>query len=330
MARNKRKSKKSGADENDEKRDQAPLDDVPTLDRRAIERHSADVAAAMAEQDFESIEEANAWLEQVMSADSVPQRKPRTPLEQAQDIMYDAFDAEGKQRVKLAKRALETSPDCADAYVLLAEEEARSFEEARDLYETGLAAGERALGPEAFEELKGDFWGVLETRPYMRARSGLAFCLWELGEREAAAKHMQDMLELNPNDNQGVRTPLALWLLELGHDDAADDLLRQYRDDGSIELVWARAILKFQTRGAGAIARRRFREAVVRNPTVILYLTGAESLPDEMPEYISYQSPEEAMHAAVALMPVLGADEELFGWFVRELDLLTSEPEPPE
>src|SRR4051794_23072206 len=45
-----------------------------------------------------------------------------SPLSRAQEIMYEAFDTPSPaKRVKLAKKALETSPDCADAYVLLAE-----------------------------------------------------------------------------------------------------------------------------------------------------------------------------------------------------------------
>ncbi len=70
------------------------------------------------------------------------------------------------------------------------------------------------LGPEFFEENVGHFWGIVETRPYMRARLGLAFTLWGTGERDAAIEQAQDMLRLNPGDNQGVRYPLMLWLLE--------------------------------------------------------------------------------------------------------------------
>ena len=44
----------------------------------------------------------------------------------------------------------------------------------------GLDAGELALGPEGFEEYDGHFWGFLETRPYMRARHGLALALLKL------------------------------------------------------------------------------------------------------------------------------------------------------
>src|SRR4051812_14655156 len=45
-----------------------------------------------------------------------------TPLAQAQALMYRAFEEQEEQRrVQLARDALALSPDCADAYVLLAE-----------------------------------------------------------------------------------------------------------------------------------------------------------------------------------------------------------------
>ena len=110
-------------------------------------------------------------------------------LWQAQELMYKAWDAGAKrERIALAKRALDISELCADAHVLLAEEAAKTLVEARRHYEAA-AAGERALGPRAFERDAGHFWGLLETRPYMRARAGLAKCLWAAGERAAAIGH---------------------------------------------------------------------------------------------------------------------------------------------
>lgn len=58
----------------------------------------------------------------------------------------------------------------------------------------------------------GHFWGLLETRPYLRTRLGLAHALWTAGRRAEAVQHLQDMLRLNPNDNQGVRYTLARLL----------------------------------------------------------------------------------------------------------------------
>src|SRR6478672_108203 len=86
-----------------------------------------------------------------------------TPLDEAQELMYQAFGTpDNDERAKLAKQALDLSPDCADAYVLLAEQ-AKSHKQALDLFEKGVAAGERALGPRAFREDVGHFWGLLET-----------------------------------------------------------------------------------------------------------------------------------------------------------------------
>lgn len=62
-------------------------------------------------------------------------------LATAQDIMYEAWEAQGARRVALARKARQVSHDCADAYVLLAEETARSLTKARDLYAQGVAAG---------------------------------------------------------------------------------------------------------------------------------------------------------------------------------------------
>src|SRR5262249_47373556 len=146
------------------------------------------------------------------------------------------------------------SPDCADAYVLLAEH-ATSRKEALRLYEQGVAAGERALGAEAFERDVGHFWGLLETRPYLRARLGLAHSLWTDGRRDEAVGHLQDMLRLNPGGNQGVRYTLAGFLLFLDRDDDLAQLLQQYHED-SAAWAYTKALLAFRQQGDTLEARR--------------------------------------------------------------------------
>src|SRR3954454_2105390 len=86
---------------------------------------------------------------------------------------------------------------CADAYVLLAEQ-GQSAGEALEYYQKNVEAGEQALGAKEFKEYAGNFWGFLETRPYMGARAGLAATLNSLGEVQSAISHYQDMLERIP------------------------------------------------------------------------------------------------------------------------------------
>jgi tetratricopeptide (TPR) repeat protein len=261
----------------------------------------ADLHRILAEQDFASIDEANQFLADMLvdNEGRIPTSTPRTPIEEAQNVMYDAWAAEGPERVQLARKALEISPDCADAYVLLAEDAAPSLEEGRDLYAQGVAAGERALGKRMFKEEVGRFWGILETRPYMRARLGLALCLWQVGERDAAVAHYQDMLRLNPNDNQGVREVLLDSLLTLRRDDEAGRLLKEYVKDGSARWLYGWALWAFRQRGDSPEASRRLKQALKQNPHVRDCLLGRRRLPEDIPDAITFGGEDEAVAYAV-------------------------------
>ncbi|HEX6293452.1 MAG TPA: hypothetical protein VFZ66_30000 [Herpetosiphonaceae bacterium] len=275
----------------------APIPGPPIMDRRAMEKMMAQVSRALSEQEFESIDEANAFLQELMTSGRLDQPSPpETPLEEAQEVMYQAWNAPSKrQRVELAKRALQISPDCADAYVLLAEESTRSVRKAKDLYEQGVQAAERALGPEVFEQGAGHFWGMIETRPYMRARAGLAQTLWALGKRQEAIEHFTDLLRLNPGDNQGLRYLLASCLFETGMDEALGELLDRYKEDESAAWLYTRAIWLFRREGPGRKANAALRKAFRQNPHVPLYLTGAKEPPDSLPPFIGYGDESEAI-----------------------------------
>lgn len=266
---------------------------------RSMEKMMRDLTKVLEQQEFESIEEANAFLEQ-LTGKQIPEMSPEDdPLSQAQDLVYQAYEASSrKQAVKLARQALEISPDYADGYVLLAEADAKTEEEARAYYQKGVEAGERALGPELFEEGAGHFWGILETRPYMRARQGLAQTLWLMGEEEAAIEHFRAMLRLNPGDNQGIRYLLADCLLATDRVDELQGLLEQYDDDASASWAYNRALLLFRQEGESAEASAALDQALEYNPHVPDYLLGKKKLPKEMPAYLSFGDKNEAIDYA--------------------------------
>lgn len=217
----------------------------------------------------------------------------------AQGLMYEAFDVEGAHRVALARQALAISPDCADAYLLLAEETASSIEEAFELLEQGVAAGERALGPEPFEEDVGYFWGLIETRPYMRARAALAETLWALGRREEAVEHQRELLRLNPNDNQGVRYPQAEYLLALERFEELDALLAAYEDDAAAAFAYTKALAAYRRQGDSPESRRLLADARKQNSHVPAYLSGRKRLPARLPNYVGFGDASEAVDYAV-------------------------------
>ena len=104
------------------------------------------------------------------------------------------------------REALRIDPGHADAWVHLGN---RRFDEGRVAealahYERGQAAAEeRTIGDPA--SYTGCFWGDVRSRPFMRALSGRALCLWQIGQRDEARHIFAQMLEINPRDNQGAR-----------------------------------------------------------------------------------------------------------------------------
>lgn len=203
--------------------------------------------------------------------------KADTPLDKAQVLLDQAFkERDSERRVRLAQEALAVCPDCADAYVLLAEHSPRRKEALR-LYQQGVEAGERALGAEKFERAKGRFWGILETRPYMRARYGLATALWTMGDRDEAIRHLQEMLRLNPGDNQGVRYTLASFLLFLDRDDELGKLLDQYPNEELATWSYTRALLSFRQKGDTLEGRQSLKKAKKANKHVPPYLLGRKN-----------------------------------------------------
>jgi tetratricopeptide (TPR) repeat protein len=227
-----------------------------------------------------------------------PAIDPQDALDRAQSLVYDAMDARtAKQRIAIAKKALKISPLCADAYGLLAEQKAAVSDEALDLWRRGVEAGKEALGAD-FEDLEGEFWGFLETRPYMRVRFGLARALWKRGARDEAIEHLRAMLVLNPNDNQGVRYILAAWLIEAGRDDDLAALLAEYPGDGMADWSWTMALAAFRREGDKEESRKQLADALESNHHVPAYLLGDKPLPRAMPPFISPGEKDEAVHYA--------------------------------
>lgn len=286
MARKKKKKQGAGR----QNRPQAP-------DRRTMDETMASLGALLKGQTFESIEEANAFLQQLMEeGGSLPPPPAETPLEKAQAVMYEAFEARGRgRRIKLAKKALSISPDCADAYVLLAQEDARSLRQANNYYAQGVQAGRRALGEEAFEEEAGHFWLMIETRPFMRAMEGYAMTLWALGQREASVEHQQEMLRLNPGDNQGIRYWLIHCLLALRRLDDVEQLFEEYDKEPTANFAYPRALTTFLKEGPTPKANLHLRQVFDLNPHLPAYLLGEKRMPRNLPDHYGMGDENEAI-----------------------------------
>jgi tetratricopeptide (TPR) repeat protein len=221
-----------------------------------------------------------------------------TPLQQAQELILDAWEASGYTRIRLARKALTLSRDCADAYVLLGDEVAKSLEEARSFYEQGVKAGERALGPHALGRPQGASWDDAQARPYLRARYALADCLWALGQSQEAIGHLRDMLLLNPGDAQGVRFVLARYLLELGDNKGLGGLLERYREDRTTYWAYTRALHTYRLEQASFRAEVLLKAALCANYHVPDFLLGRRAMPADLPPTVTLGQEDEAINYA--------------------------------
>lgn len=232
---------------------------------------------------------------------AVGAKPPETPQGQAEAIVLQALDVTDKRkRASLARKALEISPDCTDAYILLAEL-AKTRKEAMEFYRQGVEAGERSLGADYFKNEAGHFWGLLETRPYMRARLGLADVLWTLGHRDEAIAHLQAMLQLNPGDNQGLRYALSGWLLNMDRYDELAQLLDAY-DEATAAWAYTKALLAFRRDGDVPSSRKRLEEARRINKHVADYLLGHKPMPRAQPAFYGLGDANEAILYAASAM----------------------------
>lgn len=264
-------------------------------DRRAMEAQTAEVHRFLEDKDFGDLEELNKALEKEFASKPVDRTKypPRTPLERAQDLCYQAFDAFGRRRLTLARQALDVCGDCADAYVILAEATSDSREAMR-FYRQGVDAGRRAIGKKSFKEDVGGFWDMHGTRPFMRAVMGLAMTQATAGDLDGAIANYRELLRLNPNDNQGARYSLLPLLLQSGKDEAAAELLVSYEDDASALWSYCRALMAFRREGDTEHSSQLLREAMSRNRHVPKCLLDVEA-PFYWPDSYAIGSQEEAI-----------------------------------
>jgi len=196
--------------------------------------------------------------------------------------------------------ALEIYPDCVDAMNLLADLECDLLKDYVEAKRRAVEAGRRDLGPEVFEQEKGYFWGMIETRPFMRAMAGLADALFQWGQPEhvdEAIEIYEEMLDLNPNDNQGVRDPLVGCYLQRKRYADAENLLDRYEEDDMATFAWARVLLAYVTEGPDAAAQP-LEHARDDNIHVELYLTGKKRRPKHRPGAYSPGDESEAIFCA--------------------------------
>lgn len=260
------------------------------------------------------------------SIESLPQRMERLTtgglqrnVRMAQDLVYDSWEAaDSDKEFELLTKAVDIDPRNVDAWLGLMQFQPLDAQEEIAFLRRLVAMGEKNLGKKTFREAKGIFWGLLETRPYMRARAKLAFRLMESGRLEESATEHEGMLELNPNDNQGVRYGLMALYLAMDKLEGANHLFGQYNERNlCATFAWAYVMERFLA-GDTAGAVKALAAARKQNPHAEAYFAGIKKLPKKMPDRYSMGSPEEATIAWEILKPAWEKHPEAHAWMISQ------------
>ncbi len=220
------------------------IDEASGGSRRAADEQGIAILSRFLEEgQFETLQEAMEELKR-RGIKKPKYVEPTSPEEKAQDLVFSSMGAPGRRRKQLLRQAIATWPDCFQAYLQLAELEARS-DRALELFHAGRAAADRAIGQERLQELKGRYWEDPATRQYLRLRMGLALALRNLDRLVAAVSELRELLDLDETDRAGARDYLLSLLLELGRDGEAARLVERF-DEGGSAWQYGAALLAFR------------------------------------------------------------------------------------
>lgn len=283
-----------------------------------------EVLALTEGQDFGSIEDLNAKLVDLTRSGRLSEKaqawKQDDPKWRAQELAYDAMEADDPfDAIRLVNEAQKLDPDCTDAQRLMVSLLPMELDNRIQLMREVVGKAERNFGDQFFEENKGHFWGVLSTRPYMRAMQELSELLTVADKLEDAIAVCERMLVLNPNDNQGVRYALVGLYLATKQGQTASDLLSRYpgEEDYTAVFAWGR-VIEHWLASRVSDARSALLRARNVNSFVEGYLTGTRKLPRRLPSSYRPGDESEAQVAVAHLSPACVRLPEFTAWLRKQ------------
>jgi len=231
---------------------------------------------------------------------------PRSPFEmpyvadeelsEAEELINKAWDSDDiEERRKLAEEALELDKYAIDAYNVLAHT-VEDMEEKKNYFKQAIDLFQQEKGDKYFEENGGHFWGLVETRPFMRALDAYSQILEGQGHEEDAIDWYDYMLYLNPDDNQGARYSLMNLLISSDRLDDAEKIINYYDDEYSAYFNFSKLLWAIKKNLSDKSIKKYFDDAVESNKHVIPILIGDEPFPDSIPTYYTPEEPSEALH----------------------------------
>ena len=256
---------------------------------------TSDLQRLLKSQNFKNEEEANSFLNSLMGK-PLPSlsKEDLSPQEQAEDMVFEAWGKPFEDGLEMAVTALEIDPDCIAAYEFLAANQG-VIGLSLPFYAYGVEIGRRLFGGSFLLENKGHFWGIVETRPFMRCLHQYAACLYALDKNDLAFAIYREILDLNPGDNQGIRYEYQLYLIESGKYDEFEKVDLEFQDEISAFACFNRTLFSFIKEGDTEKSRGLLKKAIAKNKFVVAKLLSPNP-PERGVNAYALGSKEEALH----------------------------------
>lgn len=166
----------------------------------------------------------------------------------ADDYLEMAEDATSKKkRLEYLNKAVELEPNNLDAARMIAEETSKQPEVLLTALSTLIEKGTSQMEKDGyFQNGMGDFWEILETRPYMRLRHAYLELLIECGMMRKAVGEAEELLRLCDNDNLGVRYELMHLYAYLEDEDRALALHKEYDEYDVSQMLLPLTVLYYK------------------------------------------------------------------------------------
>ena len=231
------------------------------------------------------------------------------PKFQSDDLLEEAYNTSSKiKAIKLAKQALEINPENIDAECFIADFEENQIKKLNKM-ETIIEKATQILEKDNMfdKENIGHFWGMIETRPYMRARNRKLTILIDLGRYTDAIKECEELLDLCESDNLGIRYTLIGLYCILEKFEECEKLYEKFNEYSSF-MLFPMAIMYFK-KGDYKKSRKLLKNVQEANPYIIKILKNDIAMiadSDDI-EYYAPGSKEEAIIIINDLLYLLGS-----------------------
>ena len=198
-----------------------------------------------------SMDEMNDLVQKFMEQynSNLPEEITEETAKTADDYLDLAENANTKaQALNFAKKAVQLDQDNLDAKKMVEELTTEHPYEMVGKYQKLIEYGKKIMDREGYmnENSIGDFWGISETRPFIRLYSSYLDLLVDCGMMRMATTVGEEIIRYNINDNLGIRYILMHIYAYLEDEKSMLTLYKKYDEQDESQMLLPISILYYK------------------------------------------------------------------------------------